>query len=121
MSYYPLKDVEVDLHYRTREDAKRIVIETIKDCHSRQISCVKFITGRGNHINSTGGRGVLYETFPSWMIDTKIKHLIEHSQRFDGYYFTETFNFPEYGRHIIDRCHLCIKHIMVFAILLIYY
>jgi hypothetical protein len=77
---------EVDLHYLTRESAKSLVIETIYDCHSRKIPCVKFITGRGNHINATGERGVLYETFPSWMADTEIKHLIEHSKKYDGYY-----------------------------------
>jgi DNA-nicking Smr family endonuclease len=76
MSYYTLKEVEVDLHYLTRETAKRRVIETIKDCHSRKIPYVKFITGRGNHINANGERGVLYETFPSWMVDTEINYLV---------------------------------------------
>jgi DNA-nicking Smr family endonuclease len=54
MTYNTLREVEVDLHYLTRESARRRVIDTIADCHSRNIPYVKFITGRGNHINSTG-------------------------------------------------------------------
>jgi hypothetical protein len=80
--YHSLKEIEVDL----RESAKHYVIKTIKDCHSRKIPCVKFITGRENHINSTEEREVLYEAFPSWMLDTEIKHLIEHCRKYDGYY-----------------------------------
>ncbi|GET54010.1 hypothetical protein GLOIN_2v1765901 [Rhizophagus irregularis DAOM 181602=DAOM 197198] len=82
--YYSLKEaeVEVDLHYRT----KLLVIQTIKDCHFRKIPCVKFITRRGNHVNATGEREVLYEDFPSWMLDNEIRHLIEQCQKYDGYY-----------------------------------
>jgi DNA-nicking Smr family endonuclease len=77
---------EVDLHYLTRESAKSLVIETIYDCHSRKIPCVKFITGRGNHINSTGERGVLYGAFPLWMEDTEINYLVQDYEIYDGYY-----------------------------------
>jgi hypothetical protein len=85
MSYYSsLK--EVDLHNLQREPAKCLVIKTIKESYYKNITTIKFITGRGNHKNSTGERGVLYEAFPSWMSDTEIKHLIEHCKKYDGYY-----------------------------------
>jgi hypothetical protein len=89
MSYFfSLKEVEVNLRYLTPETAKSCVIETIENCQStgdaRDVSYVKFITGRGNHINST--EEVIYEAFPSWMKDTEIKHLVEHCKKYDGYY-----------------------------------
>src|SRR5436190_2101140 len=77
---------QVDLHYYQREPAKRLVIRTIKESHYQGISCIKFITGRGNHINATGGRAVLFENFPYWLSDAKIKHLIQNYVRYDGYY-----------------------------------
>jgi hypothetical protein len=87
MSYYSLlKELEVDLHNLQREPAKRLVIDKIKESYDKNISTIKFITERGNHVNSTKERGVLYEAFPSWMSDNEIKHLIEHCKKFDGYY-----------------------------------
>ncbi|GBB84528.1 hypothetical protein RclHR1_01110013 [Rhizophagus clarus] len=85
MSYYQLRD-EVDLHHLTRNEARRLVMNTIRKCHSREIHCVRFITGRGNHVNATGGRGVLYEAFPSWISDNKIRYFVGHCKKFDGYY-----------------------------------
>ncbi|CAB4418484.1 unnamed protein product [Rhizophagus irregularis] len=87
MSYYDSLDQEVvDLHYLTREHARLIVIQKIRDCHSRCIPCVKFITGRGNHINATGERGALYEEFPSWMLDSEIERLVQDYDPCNGYY-----------------------------------
>jgi hypothetical protein len=87
---YSLREIEIEINirYLTLETAKRCVIETIEKCQStgdaRDVSHVKFITGRENHINPT--EDVLYEAFPSWMEDTEIKHLIEHCEKCDGYY-----------------------------------
>ncbi|RGB31526.1 hypothetical protein C1646_817269 [Rhizophagus diaphanus] len=81
-----LKEVEVDLHNFQCETAKRLVINTIKESYYKNISIIKFITGRGNHINSIEEKGVLYEVFPSWMSDNEIKHLIEHCKKYDEYY-----------------------------------
>ncbi|CAB4380822.1 unnamed protein product [Rhizophagus irregularis] len=86
MYYDSLEQEVVDLHYLTRENARRLVINSVKKSHSRKILCVKFITGRGNHINSTGERGVLYEKFPSWMRDSEIKYLVQDYEIYDGYY-----------------------------------
>ncbi|POG79099.1 hypothetical protein GLOIN_2v557442 [Rhizophagus irregularis DAOM 181602=DAOM 197198] len=86
MSYYDSLEQEVvDLHYLTRERARLVVIQKIRDCHSRCIPCVKFITGRGNHINATGERGVLYEEFPSWMLDSEIERLVQDYDPFVTY------------------------------------
>ncbi|RIA84318.1 hypothetical protein C1645_422299 [Glomus cerebriforme] len=79
-------EVEVDLHYLQRESARRLVIEKIQESHSRNISCIKFITGRGNHMNSTGERGVLFETFPSWLSDIEVSNLIQNYVQYVGYY-----------------------------------
>ncbi|CAB4474511.1 hypothetical protein RhiirA5_401118 [Rhizophagus irregularis] len=81
MAYY-----EVDLHNLTREEARLIAIEMIIDSHSKCIPYVKFVTERENHINATGERGVLYEEFPSWMLDTEIKHLVKDYDPCDGFY-----------------------------------
>ncbi|GES74553.1 hypothetical protein GLOIN_2v1530036 [Rhizophagus clarus] len=115
MAYYSsLKEIEVDIHNLQREPAKRLVIDTIKESRYKNISTIKFITGRGNHINSIEERGVLCEAFPSWMSDTEIKHLIEHCKKYDGYYLVYldfervylnyflNFNFIEFFIHDFD-------------------
>ena len=85
--YSPLGIAKVDLHYLTREKARRCVIKEIREAHSNgNIDCIRFITGRGNHINATGERGVLYDAFPSWVRDTKVKHLIRNYYPHNGYY-----------------------------------
>lgn len=76
----------VDLHYRNLESAKNIVIETIQEFHSTEISRIRFITGRGNHVNSNGERAILYNNFPKWMVDITIVHLIESYEQGNGNY-----------------------------------
>ncbi|PKY49241.1 HCP-like protein [Rhizophagus irregularis] len=76
----------VDLHYRNLESAKNLVIETIQEYHSTEIFRVRFITGRGNHINSSGERAILFKNFPSWMADVAISHLIESYEQGNGNY-----------------------------------
>lgn len=76
----------VDLHYRNLEAAKKIVIETIKEFHSTEISRIKFITGRGNHVNSNGERAILYRNFPKWMTDIAIYRLVERYEKCNGHY-----------------------------------
>ncbi|CAB4418485.1 unnamed protein product [Rhizophagus irregularis] len=114
--YYSLKEaeVEVDLHYRT----KLLVIQTIKDCHFRKIPCVKFITRRGNHVNATGEREVLYEDFPSWMLDNEIRHLIEQCQKYDGYYlvYLDLNHAPSLFRRLIFGCSLALLSLLLLLI-----
>ncbi|GET54011.1 hypothetical protein GLOIN_2v1765898 [Rhizophagus irregularis DAOM 181602=DAOM 197198] len=78
---------EIDLHKLNRKSAKRLVIKSVKKSHSRKISCIKFITEKGNHnINSNGERGVLHKAFPSCVIGTEIEHLVQDFEPYNGYY-----------------------------------
>lgn len=77
---------EIDLHKLNRESARSLVIKSVKKSHSRKISCIKFITEKGNHINSNGERGVLHRAFPSWVLGTEIEHLVQDYEPYNGYY-----------------------------------
>src|SRR3954447_26006621 len=76
----------VDLHDHSCKNAKKLVINTIQESHSTGISRIRFITGRGNHINANGDQAVLYKAFPSWLSDKTIKHLVKSCIRHDGSY-----------------------------------
>src|SRR5581483_4273179 len=76
----------IDLHDLNFRAAKNLVIETIQEFHSTGISRVRFITGRGNHTNSNGGRAILYNNFPKWISDITIDHLIESYVQCNGFY-----------------------------------
>jgi hypothetical protein len=76
----------IDLHYRNLESAKNHVIETIKEFYFTEISRIRFITGRGNHVNSNGERATLFKNFPTWMTDVAISHLIESYEQGNGNY-----------------------------------
>src|SRR6266542_2682071 len=76
----------VDLHERKYKEARDIVINTIQESHSKGISRIRFITGRGNHVNPNGEKGVLYKNFCSWLSDSTIKHLIQRNIKCDGSY-----------------------------------
>jgi TPR repeat protein len=81
-SYIPT----IDLHDHNYQSAKNIVIKTIQEYHSLNKTRVRFITGRGNHTNSNGERAILYKTFPKWMSDITIDHLIESYIQCNGFY-----------------------------------
>ncbi|CAB4376264.1 unnamed protein product [Rhizophagus irregularis] len=76
----------VDLHERRYKEARNIVINTIQESHATGISRIRFITGRGNHVNQNGEQGVLYKAFRSWLSDTTIKHLVQSYIKYDGSY-----------------------------------
>ncbi|GBC01749.1 hypothetical protein RclHR1_04310010 [Rhizophagus clarus] len=84
----------VDLHYRNLESAKKLVVETIQEIYNTEISRIRFITGRGNHVNSNGERAILFKNFPSWMTDVSISHLIESYEQGNGNYLV-----------ILKSCH----------------
>src|SRR5581483_11843136 len=116
--YSPLGIAKVDLHYLTREKARRCVIKEIREAHSNgNIDCIRFITGRGNHINATGERGVLYDAFPSWVRDTKVKHLIRNYYPHNGYY--EVYLDLENAHSISKYDFCCFRCCLIFLFLLI--
>src|SRR6266542_5322418 len=74
-------------------------------------------------MNATGGRGVLYEAFPSWLSNTKIKHLVEHCARYDGYFIVHldleysTFNY--YSNCFLNFIRYCLLFLFSFIITII--
>ncbi|CAG8513836.1 12386_t:CDS:1 [Funneliformis mosseae] len=76
----------VDLHNLNLKSAKSLVIKTIQEYYSTEVTWIRFITGRGNHLNAKGKRAILYNSFPTWITDVKIHHLIEDYDQGDGSY-----------------------------------
>ncbi|CAB5366318.1 unnamed protein product [Rhizophagus irregularis] len=122
--YYPVREVEIDLLYLTSEQAKDVVIQTIRNCHSNKVPHVKFITGRVNHINANGERGVIYEAFPSWMTDSKVKYFIEHCKKHDGYYLVYIYLTPNplfIRKLIIEHLLRSACFLLILILLLVFY
>jgi DNA-nicking Smr family endonuclease len=59
-------DVEIDLHGLRRAEAKRVLIETLRDAIARQQRCVLVVHGRGGR--STAGP-VLRDALPAWLAE----------------------------------------------------
>ncbi len=67
-----------------KRHALNIVRDFIKEKYDQFQSDCMVITGRGNHINSDGTRGVLLSAFLKWMQDPEIKPLVEKSVSING-------------------------------------
>ena len=79
--------MSVDLHGSSVEEAKRIIREKLVDAAERGsefVERIRFITGRGNHANTTDERGTLYLHFEEYLEEVKDKVFQVH--KFDGYY-----------------------------------
>ncbi|CAI2163996.1 3645_t:CDS:1 [Funneliformis geosporum] len=76
----------VDLHNLNLKSAKGLVFKTIQEYYSTEVTWIRFITGRGNHQNAKGKRAILYNSFPKWVTDVKIHHLIDSCEQGDGSY-----------------------------------
>ena len=59
-------DVEIDLHGLTRAEAKRVLIETLRDAIAQQQRCVLVVHGRGGR--SVSGP-VLRDSLPAWLAE----------------------------------------------------
>lgn len=76
----------VDLHGQSHEQAKKTVIRHLIQANSQHISRLRIVTGRGNHKNKSGQRGLLYKSFQGWIEEADLGHIIESMTRHDGYY-----------------------------------
>ncbi len=73
-----------DLHGYSLEDAKSHILQTL--AYANNVKKIRIITGRGNHINKSGSRGVLYQQFHFWLAESAYKDRIEKICTYDGYY-----------------------------------
>jgi hypothetical protein len=71
----------VDLHGLSTSHAFNEVIKNIHYAPGRNISRIRFVTGRGNHINKTGEQGLLYKQFENWLktVEGKIHRTTKHN------------------------------------------
>ncbi|HVY53461.1 MAG TPA: Smr/MutS family protein, partial [Gammaproteobacteria bacterium] len=83
-AHQPEQILMVDLHGFSVEKAKKAVIARIKDAPLLGQQKIRFVTGRGNHVNAQGERGTLYKNFKEWL--KEVEGGISHIQEFDGYY-----------------------------------
>ncbi|CAB4386924.1 uncharacterized protein OCT59_010296 [Rhizophagus irregularis] len=75
-----------DLHGYTKKEAYIEVKEVILECFKLKINSINFVTGRGNHPNVNGERGVLFKKFKEWLEDDEIINLVKNYVVGDGSY-----------------------------------
>lgn len=78
--------LRVDLHGKSLEQAKDTVKKAIEFAKTNGKLTIEVITGRGNHPNSDGRRGLILKAFPKWLEDSAIKPLIQFAQKKVGAY-----------------------------------
>jgi TPR repeat protein len=76
----------VDLHGLSVIDAERIVNYYLTSSSRMRFRHIRFVTGRGNHVNNNGLRGTLYQSFLTWIENSAYKERIERCDQHDGYY-----------------------------------
>lgn len=82
---YGVGDIlEFDLHGCSVEAAKKLVLAELAKAPAG--GRYRFITGRGNHINKNGSRGVLYQDFQNWINDSPFSDKVAKLTQHDGYY-----------------------------------
>lgn len=59
--------LSIDLHGRSVKESKLIVDNMLKKATNQKIDQLTVITGIGNHKNSDGSRGVLFQALPKWL------------------------------------------------------
>ena len=74
----------IDLHGSSVEKARTTVLAKIKEAPEKKWDKIRFITGRGNHVNALGQRGTIYKKFEEWLQESN--HAIKKVDKFDGYY-----------------------------------
>jgi DNA-nicking Smr family endonuclease len=71
--YFSYQDY-VDLHGYSREQAKRIVIDFVRDSFARKCRCVLIVCGRG--LNSQDKQPVLKQGLVEWLTHAPLKRLV---------------------------------------------
>ena len=75
----------VDLHGASPEHAQRRVNRYLREAEQANTYQFRFVTGRGNHVNSRGERGTLFRDFPNWFSEENLEK-IESMKKGNGYY-----------------------------------
>ncbi|MCR9192756.1 MAG: Smr/MutS family protein [Gammaproteobacteria bacterium] len=75
----------VDLHGASPENSQRLVNSYLRRAEQENTYQFRFVTGRGNHINSRGERGTLFREFPNWFSGDNLEK-IESMKKGNGYY-----------------------------------
>lgn len=71
------KKISLDLHGRSLREGQLLVHITIEKAQKNGIVEINIITGRGNHPNQDGRRGLILRAFPKWLENSKVKPLIQ--------------------------------------------
>jgi TPR repeat protein len=84
----------IDLHGLSVQDAKKKVQETLQSAREERFDNLTIITGIGNHVNSNGTRGVLFNVLPKWLKQSSMQPEIDNITQDRGAYVVQ-FNFNE--------------------------
>ena len=76
----------IDLHGMSVEQAELTVKCHLSVAFRGGDRKIRFVTGRGNHVNKKGKRGVLFAHFESWIKDSKCSNVIQTLEKYNGYY-----------------------------------
>ncbi len=71
------QDSMYDLHGLSEEQAKAWVVQAIRQASADHVKKIRFITGRGKHVNSKGERGTLFKKLPEWIKEFDYAELAE--------------------------------------------
>ena len=74
----------IDLHGLSPEQSRLVVSREINQ-QLPQFSKLRFVTGRGNHINRKGKKGILFRKFPNWLPEDAVSKDLS-VKKFDGFY-----------------------------------
>lgn len=78
------KKLMIDLHGKSVQEAKKILAERFTIIESTQITEFYIITGKGNHINADGSRGVLRKILPK-LLKPYSQHISEVNAEMGAY------------------------------------
>jgi DNA-nicking Smr family endonuclease len=76
----------LDLHGMSYDEAFEKTKAYLQEKFDNYEDICTVITGRGNHENNNGSRGVISSAFPGWMKSKEFKPLVKHFVQRDGVY-----------------------------------
>lgn len=76
----------IDLHGLSTEEAERAMNYWLANAGRVGVDQIRFVTGRGNHINAKNERGTLYKSFLAWIDNSIYKNRVEQCTQHDGYF-----------------------------------
>ena len=75
-----------DLHGKSLKEAKLYVNKIINEASTQKTPFIRIITGKGNHPNKDGSRGLIYKRLPTWLNELQLQSLINSVEQKDGSY-----------------------------------